>query len=333
MRASKVSIASVYLTVVFGLTLSAVPQEIGVTAAKFEEIGSGSKRSTYTLGPDDQIMIRALHAEEISDKPFRIQADGFVNLPMVGRIRAADFTVGQFEAELSTQLKKYYLEPQVTVTVTEFHSQPVSVVGAVVNPGVHQLQGRKTLLEMLSIAGGPRPDAGPVVRITRSLQWGRVPFSGAEDDPRGKYSTGEVGLKELLETRDPRQNILICPQDVISIPAGGTVYVIGEVKKSGGFVLGPRRSLSVLEALSLAEGLQIKAAPGKAKILRALDSSGTKRREEPVNVAKILSGKASDVALMPADILFIPNSAAKNAAIRSMEAAIQIGTGLVIWRR
>jgi polysaccharide export outer membrane protein len=210
----------------------------------------------------------------------------------------------------------------VTVTVTDFRSQPVSVVGAVTNPGVHQLQGHKTLLEILSMAGGPRPDAGPFVRITRDLRWGRVPLPNAHDDPRANCSVAEVNLRELLESRDPRENILIYPQDVISVPAGGLIYVIGDVKKSGGFVLGIRSSLSVLEAQSLAEGLQPKAAPRKARIPRAIDGDQNNRHEEPVNVAKILDGSAPDVMLRSADILFIPNSVVKNATIRSVEAAI-----------
>jgi polysaccharide export outer membrane protein len=291
------------------------------------------KSSTYVLGPDDQIVIRALHAEEISDKPFRIQPDGNINLAMVGEIAAAGLTVGELQAKLTESLRKYYVNPQATVTVTDFRSQPVSVVGAVTNSGVHQLQGHKTLLEMLSMAGGPRPDAGPFVRITRDLRWGSVPLPNAHDDPRANSSVGEVNLRELLESRDPRQNILIYPQDVISVPAGGLVYVIGEVKKSGGFVLGTRSSLSVLEALSLAEGLQPKASPRKARILRAIDADQHIRREEPVNLAKILDGSAPDVMLRPADILFIPNSVIKNATLRTVEAAIQIGTGLVILRR
>jgi polysaccharide biosynthesis/export protein len=294
------------------------------------------KRSTYVLGPDDQVVIRALHADEISDKPFRIQPDGRINLAMIGEIVAGGLTVSELEADITRRLRKYYVDPHVTVTIAEFRSQPVSVVGAVVNPGVHQLEGHKTLLEMLSMAGGPRPDAGPSVRITRDLRWGRVPLPNEHDDRDKQWSIAEVNLKELLESRDPRQNILICPQDVISVPVGGMVYVIGEVKKPGNFVLGTRPSMSLLEALSLAEGLGPKAAPSNARILRAVDGDPNKRREERVNVAKILSGKAPDKPLLPADILLVPDSFAKNAKLRSMEAAIQmgtaIGTGMVIWR-
>ena len=121
------------------------------------------------------------------------------------------------------------------------------------------------------------------------------------------------------------------------MPSGGTVYVIGEVKKPGGFVLGGRPSMSVLEALSLAEGLEPKAAPRNARVLRAISGDQNNRREERINVAKILGGSAPDVQLRSADILLIPDSAVKNATLRTVETAIQmgtgIGTGLIIWRR
>ena len=168
-----------------------------------EDTAGSEKRSTYLLGPDDQIVIRALHAEEISDKPFRIQPDGNIRVAMIGEVAADGLTVPELEADLSGRLKQYYIDPQVTVTVTEFRSQPVSVVGAVTNPGVHQLEGHKTLLEMLSMAGGPRPDAGSFVRVTRDLQWGRVPLPNAHDDPVGHWTIAEVNLKELLENRSP----------------------------------------------------------------------------------------------------------------------------------
>lgn len=294
---------------------------------------SAAPRSTYVLGPDDQIVIRALHAEEISDKPFRVESDGYLNLPLIGRVQGSGKSVSALEAELQKRLGAYYLNPQVTVTVTEFRSQPVSILGAVANPGVQQLQGHKTLLQVISAAGGLKPDAGQVVQITRRMEWGRIPLADAHDDPSGEFSIAEVRLRNLLDSRDPTQNIEIRPDDVISVPQGSIVYVIGEVKKPGGFVVGTRANITVLEALSMAEGLGARAAAGRARILHSPDGAdGGNRTEVPINLTRIMAGKAPDVVLQPADILVVPNSAAKSATIRSIEAAIQIGTGLAIWR-
>jgi polysaccharide export outer membrane protein len=92
-------------------------------------------RSAYVLGPDDQVTIHALDAEEISGKPVRIDAGGYIHLPLVGRIKAADLTVEQLENEIATRLKVYVKKPEVAITVGEFRSQPVSVIGSVRNPG------------------------------------------------------------------------------------------------------------------------------------------------------------------------------------------------------
>jgi polysaccharide export outer membrane protein len=289
-------------------------------------------RSTYLLGPEDQITIRAMDAEEISDRPVRIDMNGYVRLPLVGRVRAAGLTVEQLEAELAARLKTYVQQPEVAVTITEFRSQPVSVIGAVKNPGVHQLQGRKTLVEMLSLAGGLSAEAGHSVKITRRREWGPIPLRGAAADASGQFSVAEVSLKSIMEARNPEENVLIRPHDVISVPRAEMVYVIGQVQRAGGFVLNERETISVLQALSLAGGLGHAASPQKSRILRH-SAGGSGRLEIAVDLKKILAGKGSDIPLAPEDILFIPASTPKRAAIRAAEAAVQVGTGIAIWRR
>jgi polysaccharide export outer membrane protein len=223
-------------------------------------------------------------------------------------------------------------EPDATVTITAFRSQAVSVLGAVRNPGVHQLEGRKTLVEILSLAGGLDQAAGPTVKITRRLEWGRIPVRNTRDDPTGQFSVAQVSVKAILDARSPEENILIRPHDVISVPRAEMIYVTGQVMRAGGFVLNERESMSVLEALALAGGIDAFAAPQHSRILRRA-SAGQDRTEITVDLKKTLEAKAEDIALHPDDILFVPNSAPKRAAIRAVEAVIQAGTGLVIWRR
>ncbi|MGH9629519.1 MAG: polysaccharide biosynthesis/export family protein, partial [Bryobacteraceae bacterium] len=277
------------------------------------------------------------HADEVVEKPFRIEANGSITLPLVGSLRAGGLTIEQFQAHLTERLKEFYFDPQVSVAVSEFRSQPVSVLGAVASPGTHHLKGSKTVLEVLSMVGGVRGDAGPVVKITRRIEWGAIPLEGVQVDASGQFSVAELNLKDLLESKRPTQNINVRPLDVISVPAADVIYVIGEVKKSGGFALGLRPTMSLLEAVSMAEGFQPRASPQKAKILRPNALGDRQRTEIRVNIGKILAGKAPDVALRPNDILFVPSSAAKTVALRSAEAALQVGTGLatglVIWRR
>lgn len=287
--------------------------------------------SAYLLGPDDQVVIRALHAEEISEKPVRVTSDGTINLPMVGTIRAAGLTIRELEKAIAEKLQVYVQNPQVGVSLTEMRSQPVSVLGEVNTPGVIQLQGHKSLFEMLSLAGGLRQDAGHTVKITRKAFWGEIPLPGARKDETGNFFVAEVDVDAILKATRPEQNIAIRPEDVISVPRAEMVYVVGEVGKAGGFVLHDRESITVLQAVSLAEGLGKVASPQHARILRSSD--GEDRREIPVQLQKILEGKAEDIRMRPDDILFIPSSTPKKAALRGIEAAIQAGTGIAVWRR
>jgi polysaccharide export outer membrane protein len=288
-------------------------------------------RSTYLLGPDDQLDISGPELTDVSNKPVRIDGEGNVQVPLAGSVQVAGLTVQQTEQKLDEVLSKYIKHPQVVVNVAEVRSQPVSVLGAVNSPGVHQIQGHKTVLEMLASAGGVRQDAGYSIRITRQLEWGCIPLPGAHLDESGKYSVAEVNLRKIMDAKTPEENIQIFPHDVISVPKAEMVYVIGEVHRSGGFVLGEHQSISVLQALSLAEGLNTGADARHAKILR-LKPDADQREELKVDVKDALNGKKPDFPLQGEDILFIPGSTGKKAALRGLEAAIQTGTGLAVWR-
>jgi polysaccharide export outer membrane protein len=249
---------------------------------------------------------------------------------MIGRVNAAGMTPEQLEAELTTRLKVYLEAPDVSVSIAEFHSQPVSVIGDVNSPGVHQIEGRKTLIEILSMAGGVRSEAGPSVKITRRIEWGPIPLPDAKDDPSGRFSIAEIELKPLLEAKTPEKNITIRPYDVLSIPHAETVYVIGDVTKVGPLLLNDSHSISVLQAISASGGVQRTAAPGDAKILRPT-AGAPKWTEYPVDLKKILKGQAKDQTLLAGDILFVPSSTGKRAAIRAVEAAVQAGTMLATY--
>jgi len=287
----------------------------------------------YILGPGDQIVVRVLNAEEINDKPVLVDMGGFIRLPVVGRVKVGGLTVSQVESQLASQLKSYLLHPDVSVAIAEYHSQPVSVIGSVKNPGVQQVQGRKSLVEMLSLVGGLEPTAGPTLKITRKLENGRIPLPDAKDDLTGGFSVAELNVKSLLEAKRPEENILILPHDVISIPRAETVYVMGQVQKAGGFVLTDRTSMTVLQAISMAGGFDKTAKPQNSVILRRAGDGDNPRTEVAVDLRKILDRKAPDVPMQPEDILYVPDNIPKKAALRGLEAAIQLGTGIAVFRR
>jgi len=286
----------------------------------------------YLLGPDDQVKIWARGIEEIPATPLRIDPAGYVDLPVLGRIRASGLSLTQFKEALLASLAKEVLKPQVSVEIAEFGSQPVTVIGAVNTPGVHQLRSRKTLAEVLSMAGGLRNDAGAVINITRLASWGPIPLPGATLDPTGQYNVAEVGVRDFLSAKDPAQNILIRPNDLLTVPGAQMVYVIGAVRKPGGFGLADRSGISALQALSMAEGLGPTPAPGNSKILRT-QPGASGPTEIPVDLTKLMAGRAEDIMLRPNDVLIVPSSLPKQASLRALDAAIQMATGIVVWRR
>lgn len=293
--------------------------------------GTGQEQSTYVLGPGDQVSVSALDVEELGKEPYRIAMDGTLTLPFAGSIRAGGLTVGEMGNAIRERLSKYVKDPDVTVSLLEMRSQPVSVLGEVRSPGVVQLMGQKSLFEVLSLAGGLNTDAGNVIRIAREKQWGRIPLEAARLDDTGEFWVAEINVKEILEGSSPAKNIAVKPQDVITVPKGEIVYVLGAVKKSGGFVLGARERVTVLQALAMAEGLDRFASTGNAKIVRK--TGGTNKPTEiHVDLKRLLEGKAVDMALADNDILFVPISGTRQAVSRTVEAGINIGTGIAIWR-
>jgi polysaccharide biosynthesis/export protein len=286
-------------------------------------------RSTYLLGPEDQLQISGVESDEPAGKLVGVDGEGDLQVPLVGRVHVAGLTVQQAEKELNSKLAKYIKNPQVALDVKELRSQPATVMGQVNTPGVHQVAGHKTLLEMVSMAGGMKPDAGYSIRITRQAEWGCIPLPGATMDPNGKFSVAQVSVTDIMEAKRPEENIQILPHDVITVPKAEMVFVTGAVKKSGGFILGEHQTISVLQALSLAEGFGPAYDSKHAKIIRTI---ADQRTEIPVDMKALMQNKGQDVMMQGNDILFIPDSTGKRVALRVMEAAIQTGTGLAIYR-
>jgi polysaccharide export outer membrane protein len=287
----------------------------------------------YVLAAEDTIFVRVPDADEFAQEktPYRIDKEGFVNLPMLGRWRAAGLTTTQLETELNQKLKPYYLSPRAAVSVAELHTEPVSILGAVTTAGVQRSTARDTLVEALSRAGGLRNDAGRTVTITRRLEYGRIPLPEAKDDAGGKFSVAEVTLGPIMSGQRPEANIFLEPHDVVTVARAEMIYVLGEVSRSGGFVIDEKAEMSVLKALAMAGGLSHTAAPSHARILRR-GAGNTARLEIPVNLSRMMKNTAADMDLRPEDILYVPGDLTKKVAARTIEAAIGVGSSIAIWR-
>ncbi len=282
-------------------------------------------------GPEDQLSIQVQDSPEIGEKQIRVDANGLIYLPLAGEIVAAGRNVEQLRSAIREKLLPFIIQPRVTVNVVDSRSQPVSVLGAVTKPGEYQLIEQKTLYQVLSLAGGLATDAGSTVTITRKKEYGPLPLANSAADPSGKFIVGSIGVKSIMDGTDPQANIVVEPYDTISVPRADRVYVIGSVQKPGAFLLNDRPSLTVLQALSMAEGLQHAAALDRAKILHHAPGK-SERVEIAVNLKRVLAGKDADIPLSSDDILFVPNSATKQVTLRALEAAVQTGSGILIWR-
>jgi polysaccharide biosynthesis/export protein len=313
-------------SIVFLAAVCALP----AAPAPADPTGAPPPTAQYVLGPEDQIKIWSLGMEEISDKPMRIDPSGDLDLPTIGKIHAGGLTLVQFKDELTDRFSSMVRQPRLSVEIVEYGSQPVSVMGCVGKPDVVQLRGRKTLAEVISLAGGLTQNAGARVTITRPLSEGPIPLPNARPDSTGAFTVADVPVKELMAGDHPSLNILIRPHDAITIPPAEMIYVVGEVKKAGPVAL-QRDGISILQALSMAEGYDKDPKPSKAKIVRVVP--GTAQLVNiPVDLKKIMAGQAEDVYMRPNDILFVPTSNLKKAGVRALEAAVQAATGVAIWR-
>jgi polysaccharide export outer membrane protein len=303
----------------------------GKTQGDSDQYFGGPIGPNYILGPEDVIKIEVFNVSELS-KTVRVANDGMISLPLIGRVQAAGLTTEQLRKELEDKWGENYLQdPQVTVFVNAFKAKPVSVIGAVEKPGLYPLTGRRTLIEMLSMAGGfgkkGTSAAGRTVLVTRKSSFGDLqPVDGMHI--RGPDQI-EIDLNRLLYTRDQNLNIEIKPLDIISVSKAEVVYVTGAVNKPGGFVLEDRPTMTVLQAVAMAQGLTFTAAKKSARIIRT-NQDGSKR-EVPVDLSQILKGRAQDTTLLADDILFVPDSTKKLLGQRSTDAAFAAFTGWLIW--
>ncbi len=304
----------------------------------------------YRIGFDDVLDISVFEAQELN-REVRVSSAGEISLPLLGSVRVARLTPRELELVLEELLRRTYMkDPHVSVFVREMQSHPVSVLGAVRRPGVFQVRGSKTLLEILSLAEGLADDAGETAIIMRGAGLQSNVSRDAEMAAFAKENTSEenttgphpakngfstenivqVNLKDLLDSSDVHQNPIVNPGDIVKVLRAGIVYVVGEVQRPGGFVMKSNEKISVLQAIALSGGLTRTASRAGTRIIRT-DVQNGKREEAPIDLAKILSGKAPDPMLEARDIVFVPNSAAKTTLSRGVEAAAQTLTGLLIF--
>jgi polysaccharide export outer membrane protein len=280
------------------------------------------------IGPNDEISITCLESDEIS-KVWRLSAAGDVNLPLVGQVHAAGLTAEGMTQKLTELLKNYIHEPHVTVFIAQFRSQPVTVTGAVHRPGVFQIEGSKSLLTVLMMAGGLDHPPGSTATLTRQIKNGPIPLPDAHLDADGTHSVAQMSLKDISDASTPVSNLLIKPNDVVDVTNDSRmVYIIGEVTKPGKIELVSQDSISVMAALAAAGGLT-KLSKGQDTEIMRVNSAGLYQRVSSIDLKKLTMGRTEDRMLTPGDIVIVPSSTWKTYSQIAAFSAIATGFGLL----
>ncbi len=272
------------------------------------------------LGVDDLVAVSVYDAPELT-RTVRVEADGTVHLPLLrDGVVAGGKLPHELEGAIVEALKtgEILVDPVVKVTVVEYHSRPIAVMGAVKLPVTFQAVGLVTLLDALAKAGGLNDLAGAEILVTL----GQGPNAVAI----------RVPVKRLINDADPSVNFVLHGGEEIRVPEAGKIFVVGNVKKPGAFLVRDGSENSVLKLVALAEGL----APfhfRTAYVYRP-DASGA-RQEIPVDLDKILDRKAPDVPLQVNDLLYIPDNKGKRLTAGVIDKLAGFGSstasGLIVW--
>ncbi len=277
----------------------------------------GTNLPIQPIGPNDLVSISVYDSPELT-RTARAGADGFLRLPMLKqRIRAAGLMPSELETAIAAALRDEGLivDPFVTVTVAEYASRPIAVMGAVKRPLTFQAVGPVTLLDALARAEGLSPEAGAEVLVSRS-----------QTGPAGEemLPTRRIAVKGLIDGADPALNLRLTGGEEIRVPEVGRIYVLGNVKKPGAYVAAGSPETSVLKALAMAEGLL--PYSGKQAYIYRMEASGV-RNDLPIDLARMIDRKAPDLPLLANDILYIPDAKGKRAGMAALEKLLLFGGG------
>jgi polysaccharide export outer membrane protein len=276
----------------------AINQHLALAASMQPASSADLSAQEYRVGPGDILEVAVFQVDELNRK-VRVSGSGTIILPLLGEIHVGGMTAAQIEAELARKLgEKYLRDPQVSVFVSEYRSQQITVMGAVQKPGVFSVYRPRTLMEMLSEAGGLSEEAGRKVYV-----------QAVAPDPETGRPTHQnlvVDLREVLESGDPRYNIVLHGGDSVNVPKAGVVFVEGAVRKPGAYQM--KGDTNVLKAVAMAGGTMFEAEEGEIQVFRA--GSGTDK-VMTVDLKAVRDRTAGDVSLQDGDIVVVRSSALK----------------------
>ena len=274
-----------------------------------------SNLPTQPVGPDDLLALSVYDSPELT-RTVRVDADGNIRLPMLkDPVQVRGMVPSQLESAIAKALTKgnVLVDPIVTVTIVEYQSRPVNVVGAVKNPLVFQATRPIPLLDAIARAGGIREDAGSDIVVSKEVM----------RDGKPARITQTIPVRKLIDNADPALNVMLHGGEEVLVPEALKIYVVGNVKKPGAYPVRNDEETTILQLLALSEGL----TPYSAKIAYVYRRSpGGSKTEVPVPLSKIMKRQSPDVPLQANDILYIPDNNGKRLTAETLDRIAGLGT-------
>ncbi|NMC65567.1 MAG: hypothetical protein GYA53_05445 [Acidobacteria bacterium] len=286
----------VFLILIIGVRPSGSQQAVPLSRGQEENQVNGRDYfiREYIIGPRDLLEIKVFELPEF-DHTVRVSEDGSITLPLIGNIQIGGLTKDKAEKKLSELLEKYVKKAQVSIFIKEYQSSRVAIIGAVEKPGMYELVGRQTLLQMISQAGGFKDTAANEIYVLREGQ-------------DGTTASISIDLEDLMINGNQNLNIPIQANDVINVPVDKliNVYVFGEVRQPGALQVKMSNKITLLQAIAQAGGLSENATKRGVTIKRR-DKSG-KEINLSVNLNDIIKGKKKDIPLQEGDVVIVKQS-------------------------
>ncbi len=225
----------------------------------------------------------------------RIAGDGVVYLPLVGGMHLAGMTIEQAQQSIRHNLiaGQMILNPDVLITVQDSMVDLIGVMGEVNSPKAIPAYAPMSLLDAIAYSGGLKPDASHSISILRK---------GVPEPLLVVLNSNPANAAS--------QNVPLYPGDRVLVPRVGVVYVVGAVKRQGAVPITPDTPMTLLQAVTLSGGINFEAYKSETRIIR---TAGATRREIPVNLGKVVDGKAPDPILQSDDIVMVPTNEVKAA--------------------
>nr|MBC8362755.1 SLBB domain-containing protein [Candidatus Desulfatibia profunda] len=238
----------------------------------------------YEVGDGDLLRISVYDNPDLATE-VRVSGEGKIMVPLIGEAVVNKLTAAEIGKKLAALFADGYLKnPQVSVFIAEYKSKKVTMLGEFTKPGLLEMRGNSTLMEVISNSGGITANAGETLFIQRNI------IKGGTDHKDDIIIA--IDLKKLLEGGDVNANVPVLDGDSIYVPRASFVYVSGEVKNPGAYKI--TQGLTVLRSITVAGGFTPKAWKNKTKIIRKID-----------NIEKTIDAKMDDL-VMPDDILEVP---------------------------